>query len=43
MPDYEFLAVDHHDRIPAALPEDGIPKSSEAPPVVPAAKDKVRN
>ena len=32
----------HDDKRPSASPEDGIPNWKEAPPVVPAAKDKVR-
>jgi enoyl-CoA hydratase len=32
----------HDDRFPAALPEDGIASWKEAPPVVPARKDKAR-
>ena len=32
----------HDNRMPAALPEDGIASWREAPPVVPAVKDKVR-
>lgn len=32
----------HDNRLPAALPEDGIAPWSEAPPVVPAVKDLVR-
>src|SRR5258708_35998015 len=32
----------HDDRFPAALPEDGIVSWKQAPPVVPARKDKAR-
>jgi enoyl-CoA hydratase len=32
----------HDDRFPAAMPEDGIPRWNEAPPVVPAMKTLVR-
>ena len=32
----------HENRMPAGLPEDGIPPWREAPPVVPAVKDKAR-
>jgi enoyl-CoA hydratase len=36
-------AVVHENGIPAALPEDGVPTWSNAPPVVLAALDKVRD
>jgi len=32
----------HENKMPAALPEDGIPSWREAPPIVPAVKDLVR-
>jgi len=33
----------HDDNYPAALPDDGVPHWKEAPPIVPAAKDKARS
>jgi enoyl-CoA hydratase len=32
----------HENRMPAALPEDGVPSWRDAPPIVPAVKDQVR-
>jgi enoyl-CoA hydratase len=32
----------HENRMPAGLPEDGIPSWKDAPPIVPTSKDKVR-
>jgi len=35
-------AETHDDKMPIALPQDGIPNWKDAPPIVPAQRDKVR-